>query len=227
MPGPSHDDQGAAKQRKGDRVYLVGLTGGIGSGKSTVAALLAELGAEVIDADRIAREVVEPGGPALPGLVDRFGDQILQEDGHLDRGALAAIAFADEAARADLDRLTHPHVAARIAQRIAELAGRDGSQDHDLILVDHPLLIETGQAARFDAVIAVIADERTRLARLADERGMDADDARARMRAQVDDARRREVADHLVVNDGTLDELSEQVEALHARLIEAAASTSR
>lgn len=227
MPGPSHDDQGAAKQRKGYRVYLVGLTGGIGSGKSTVAALLAELGAEVIDADRIAREVVEPGGPALPGLVDRFGDQILQEDGHLDRGALAAIAFADEAARADLDRLTHPHVAARIAQRIAELAGRDGSQDHDLILVDHPLLIETGQAARFDAVIAVIADERTRLARLADERGMDADDARARMRAQVDDARRREVADHLVVNDGTLDELSEQVEALHARLIEAAASTSR
>lgn len=205
-------------------MYLVGLTGGIGSGKSTVAARLAELGAEVIDADAIAREVVEPDGPALPGLVERFGDGILRDDGSLNRPALAAIAFADEDARADLDRLTHPHIAARIAQRIAELAGREGSQHHDLIVVDHPLLIETGQVARFDAVVAVIADEQTRLARLADERGMDADDVRARMRAQVDDVRRREVADHVVVNDGPLDELIEQVEILHDHLLAAATS---
>jgi len=203
-------------------VYLVGLTGGIGSGKSTVAGRLGELGAELIDADAIAREVVAPDGPALPGLVDRFGETILLPDGSLDRPALAALAFADDAARADLDRLTHPHIAGRIATRIAELGGRDGAAPDDLIVVDHPLLIETGQVARFDSVVVVIADEEVRVARLVEERGMDPEDARARMRAQVDDDRRREVADHLVVNDGDLDELMAQVDAVHARLVEEA-----
>lgn len=203
-------------------MYLVGLTGGIGSGKSTVAVRLAELGAEVIDADAIAREVVEPDGPALPGLVARFGEDILRPDGSLDRPALAAVAFADDAARADLDRLTHPHIAARIAQRIAELAGADPASQ--LIVVDHPLLIETEQMARFDAVVVVLADEETRISRLVEERGMSPDDARGRMRAQVDDARRREVADHVVDNNAGMEHLLAQVDAVHARLLAAASS---
>lgn len=203
-------------------MYLVGLTGGIGSGKSTVAARLAELGAEVIDADVIAREVVEPGGPALPGLVERFGDGILQDDGSLNRSALADIAFADADARADLDRLTHPHIAARIASRIAELGGRASADGNEVIVVDHPLLIETGQTGRFDAVVVVLADEATRIARLVESRGLAADDVRARMRAQVDDARRREVADHVVENSGDLDGLIAQVDEVHRSLLRAA-----
>jgi dephospho-CoA kinase len=207
-------------------VYLVGLTGGIGSGKSTVAARFAELGAELIDADAIAREVVAPDGPALEGLVSRFGEDILRADGSLDRAALASVAFADDDARADLDRLTHPYIAARIAAKIAEIGARDGARPDDLVVVDHPLLIETGQTGRFDAVVVVVADEEVRVARLVEERGMDPEDIRARMRIQVDDDRRREVADHLVVNDGGLDELREQVDAVHAHLTEAARSPS-
>lgn len=207
-------------------MYLVGLTGGIGSGKSTVARRFAELGAEVIDADAIAREIVEPGEPALEGLVERFGDEILREDGRLDRPALAALAFADDAARADLDRLTHPYIAARIARRVAELAGGPDAAPDDLIVVDHPLLIETAQAGRFDTVVAVLADAELRVTRLVEGRGMDPDDVRARMRVQVDDARRRQVADHLVVNDGDLDDLVEQVDEVHRRLTTAARTAS-
>jgi dephospho-CoA kinase len=207
-------------------VYLVGLTGGIGSGKSTVAKRLAELGAEVIDADAIAREIVEPGEPALDGLVERFGDEILSEDGRLDRPALAALAFSDDAARADLDRLTHPYIAARIARRVAELAGGPDAAPDDLIVVDHPLLIETAQAGRFDTVVVVLADAELRVARLVEGRGMDPDDVWARMRVQADDARRRQAADHLVVNDGDIDDLLAQVDEVHRRLTEAARDAS-
>ncbi len=203
-------------------MYLVGLTGGIGSGKSTVAARLAELGAETIDVDAIAREVVEPGGPALDGLVARFGADILRPDGSLDRPAMAALVFDDERARRDLERLTHPHVAARIASRIAELSARDDARPDDLIVVDHPLLIETDQMARFDAVVVVIASEETRLARLEADRNITPEDAKARMGVQADDERRRAVADHVIVNDDGLDELNAQVDAVHAALLDAA-----
>ncbi|MCA1782155.1 MAG: dephospho-CoA kinase [Intrasporangiaceae bacterium] len=199
-------------------MYLVGLTGGIGSGKSTVAERLAELGAEVIDADGIAREVVEPGGPALPGLVERFGDGILQPDGHLDRRALAAIAFADDRSRADLDRLTHPHVAGRIASRIAELGGQEGARSDAIVVVDHPLLIETQQTARFDAVVVVLASRDVRATRLCENRGLDRADVEARMRAQVDDAARRAVATHVIDNSGDLAGLHDEVDAVHEAL---------
>lgn len=203
-------------------MYLVGLTGGIGSGKSTVAARFAELGAEVIDADAIAREVVEPGGPALPGLVERFGDGILQDDGTLDRRALAAIAFADDRSRADLDRLTHPHVAGRIAARIAELGGQEGARSDAIVVVDHPLLIETHQAARFDAVVVVLAPRAVRAGRLCDNRGLDRADVEARMRAQVDDDARRAAATHLVDNSGDLDDLADRVDLVYEALRTAA-----
>ncbi len=203
-------------------MYLVGLTGGIGSGKSTVAARFAERGAEVIDADAIAREVVEPGGPALPALVERFGEGILQDDGRLDRRALAAVAFADDRSRADLDRLTHPHVAGRIASRIAEIGGREGARADQIVVVDHPLLIETQQTARFDAVVAVLAPRDVRLARLCENRGLDRADVEARMRAQVDDAARRAAATHLIDNSADLDDLNDQVDAIYEDLCQAA-----
>ena len=204
-------------------MYLVGLTGGIGSGKSTVAARFAERGAEVIDADAIAREVVEPGGPALPGLVERFGPGLLQDDGRLDRRALAAVAFADDRSRADLDRLTHPHVAGRIASRIAELGGEEDARADRIVVVDHPLLIETQQTARFDAVVVVLAPREVRTARLCERRGLDREDVEARMRAQVDDAARRAAATHLIDNSGDLEDLDPQVD----RVYEALRSTAR
>jgi dephospho-CoA kinase len=203
-------------------VYLVGLTGGIGSGKSTVAERFRTLGCEVIDADRIAREVVQRGEPTLVDLVERFGPSILQEDGALDRKELARVAFADGETRADLDRITHPRIAARIAERIAQIGAAAEATDEDVVVVDHPLLIETGQTGRFDAVVVVLADEELRVRRLVEERGLDEADVRARIRSQVDDRQRREVATHLVHNEGSLDELRARVDAVHADLALAA-----
>jgi dephospho-CoA kinase len=207
-------------------VFLVGLTGGIGSGKSTVAASFRARGWPVIDADAVAREIVEPGEPALAALADRFGADILRPDGSLDRPALARVAFADDAARADLDRLTHPAIAARIAERLAVLGAADGGPDPLIAVVDHPLLIETGQVGRFDEVVVVVADEETRLERLVRDRGLDAGDVRARMRAQVDDTARRSAATHLLVNEGSLDELRSAAADVAER-IDAAARDAR
>jgi dephospho-CoA kinase len=203
-------------------VYLVGLTGGIGSGKSTVAERLRALGCEVIDADGVAREIVQPGEPTLEDLAERFGPTILRQDGALDRQELARVAFTDEDARADLDRITHPRIAARIAERIAQLGAAEGASSDDVVVVDHPLLIETGQAGRFDAVLVVLADEELRVRRLVEARGLREDDVRARMRAQVDDHRRREVATHIVNNEDSLTELLARVDAVHAALKAAA-----
>jgi dephospho-CoA kinase len=204
-------------------VYLVGLTGGIGSGKSTVAARLRDLGCEVIDADQVAREVVAIGEPALAELVERFGEGILRADGELDRPALASIVFADPEARADLDRITHPRVAARIAERVAVLGAAHGASADQLVVVDHPLLFETDQAGRFDAVVAVVAAEEVRLARLLGQREMLEDDVRARMATQIDDLTRRALATYVVENDGSRDELLAEVEQLHGALRGAAA----
>lgn len=208
-------------------MYLVGLTGGIGSGKSTVAARFAERGCAIIDADRVAREVVEPGEAALDEIVARFGDAVRRSDGSLDRAALAGIVFADPEARADLERITHPRVAARMAERIADLASRADASAHQLVVVDHPLLVETGQAGRFDAVVVVLASEPVRLQRLADERGMDLADARARIRAQAGDDERRAVATHVIDNEGDLASLNAQVDRIHGDLMARAAALQR
>jgi dephospho-CoA kinase len=206
-------------------VFLVGLTGGIGSGKSTVAARLAERGVPVIDADQVAREIVEPGEPALADLADRFGPDILRADGTLDRQALADIVFHDPEARGDLDRLTHPRIAGRIATRIAELGGTWDRPGPPMAVVDHPLLIETAQVGRFDAVVVVLVPAEERVRRLVELRGLQEHDARARMAVQTDDETRRRLASHVLVNDGSIEDLLQQVDELYdelTRLAEAA-----
>jgi dephospho-CoA kinase len=187
-------------------VLRIGLTGGIGSGKSTVAALLAERGARVVDADRIAREVVEPGTAGLEAVVGEFGPGVLAADGSLDRAALAAIVFGDPAARARLDGIVHPLVRARAAELVAA-APADA-----VVVQDVPLLVETGQAAAFDLVLVVEADAETRVQRLVG-RGLSADDARARMASQATDEERRAVADVVLRNDGDRAALAAQVES--------------
>jgi dephospho-CoA kinase len=186
-------------------VLRIGLTGGIGSGKSTVSRLLAERGAVVVDADAIAREVVQPGTPGLAAVVDAFGPEVVTADGSLDRPALAAVVFADPGARRRLDAIVHPLVRAR-ATEVEAAASSDAVVVHDV-----PLLVETGQAAAYDLVLVVEADRQTRVERLV-RRGLTAEDAHARMAAQATDEQRRAVADVVLDNGGTPDELATQVD---------------
>jgi dephospho-CoA kinase len=186
-------------------VLRIGLTGGIGSGKSTVAALLAERGAQVVDADRIARAVVEPGTPGLDAVVAEFGDGVLTAEGALDRPALAGVVFGDPAARARLDAVVHPLVRARAAELVA------AAPPDAVVVQDVPLLVETGQAGAYDLVLVVEADPETRVARLV-ERGLSAEDARARIASQATDEQRRAVADVVLRNDGDRADLAAQVE---------------
>lgn len=199
-------------------MILVGLTGGIGSGKSTVASRLAELGCRVVDADQIAREIVEVGRPALDHLVEAFGDEILSPDGSLDRAALAALAFADEESRARLNAITHPRIAEVIESRIASLGEAAPGEPDPIVILDHPLLVENGDTGRFDALVVVLTDQQVRLRRLTESRGLDPEDARARMRAQATDDERRALATHIVENDGGLDQLRARVDEVHASL---------
>lgn len=186
------------------------LSGGLGSGKSTVSAMLAERGATVIDADAIAREVVEPGTPGFAAVVERFGAAVVA-NGRLDRPALARLVFADEQARQDLNAIVHPLVAAQAAQQMAE------APEGAIVVYDVPLLVESELGSGFDVVVIVEAAAEVRLRRLA-ERGMAEDDARARMAAQASDEQRRAAADELIVNDGTPEELRAAVDALWQRL---------
>lgn len=198
-------------------MHLVGLTGGIGSGKSTVARLLAERGAIVVDADQVAREVVAPGEPALDEIAARFGEQVIDGQGGLDRAAVATIVFGDVDARRDLEAITHPRIADRIAARIAEAqAAEDADGRTRTVVVDHPLLVESGSASGFPTVVVVVAPEEERVRRLVEHRGMDEADARARVAAQVDDDTRRAVATHVVDNAGSIDDLADQVDAILA-----------
>ena len=191
----------------------IGLTGGIGSGKSTVSGLLAAHGAVIVDADRIAREVVEPGTPGLAAVVDAFGPGVLAADGSLDRPALAGIVFADDAERRKLDGIVHPLV----RQRATELATE---ADPDAVVVhDIPLLVETGQASSYDLVLIVEADLETRVARLV-HRGLTEQDARARIAAQAGDEERRAVADVVLDNSGTPEDLAAQVDRFWAERFE-------
>ncbi|MGY2002931.1 dephospho-CoA kinase [Blastococcus sp. SYSU DS1024] len=191
----------------------IGLTGGIGSGKSTVARLLAERGAVVVDADRIAREVLEPGTPGLAAVAAAFGDGVLAADGSLDRAALAAIVFSDEEARRRLDALVHPMVRQRSAELVAT------APDDAVVVNDVPLLVETGQAGTYDLVVVVEADLATRIARLVG-RGLTETDARARIATQASDEQRRAVADVVLDNSGPLERLAEQVDRLWAERVE-------
>lgn len=194
----------------------VALTGGVGSGKSTVAALLAEHGAVVIDADALAREVVEPGTPGFAAVVERFGPGVVA-GGRLDRAALAGLVFDDDRARADLNAIVHPLVGERAAKQM-------GAVPADAIVVyDVPLLVEADLAAGFDVVVVVEAPAGTRLDRL-QRRGLSADDANARMAAQASDSARRAAADVVIENDGSEAELAERVDELWTLLVEGVGS---
>lgn len=179
----------------------VGLTGGIGSGKSSVSALLAAHGAVVIDYDLLAREAVEPGSPALEEIAVRFGAGVIAADGGLDRPALGAVVFADAAALADLNGITHPAIGRLAAAREAE-AGAEA-----IVVHDNPLLVEMGAAKHCDVVVVVDVPEDVQVERLVASRGMTADDARARIAAQASRTERTGAADLVIDNTGSRDEL--------------------
>ncbi len=198
-------------------MLLVGLTGGIGSGKSTVAALLAAHGAVILDADAFARDAVRAGTDALAAVVQRFGDDVVGPDGELDRARLASIVFADREALADLEAIIHPEVRRMIA---------DGIQSHldtdDVIVLVNPLLIEMGTHRDCDVVVVVSASPETQVARSV-ARGMDEADVRARLVAQLPLDDRARAADVLLDNEGTLEELETEVDVLWRDLASRAA----
>jgi dephospho-CoA kinase len=197
---------------------LVALTGGIASGKSTVARRLARLGAVVVDADVLAREVVEPGTPALARIAEKFGAHVIAADGSLDRAALGAIVFGDDEARRALNAITHPAV----GERSRALFDAAHAADPDAVVVyDVPLLIDghgNGRVDEFDRVIVVSADEETRARRLVELRGMDEAEARRRIASQAPEAARLAIADDVIDTTGTLEQTLAQVDALWQRL---------
>lgn len=193
----------------------VGLTGGVASGKSTVAALLRELGAVVVDSDALAREVVEPGTPGLAAVVEAFGPEVLTADGRLDRPALGAVVFGDEPARRRLESILHPLIRARAAE--LEAAAPAGT----VVVHDIPLLVETGQADRFDAVVVVDVPVETQVARMVRDRGMSREDALARVKAQASREERLAVATQVVENTGTREDLRDRVTEVLEELVSA------
>lgn len=199
----------------------VGLTGGVASGKSTVSAILAELGAVVIDADKLAREVVAKGTDGLAEVVRVFGEDVLTDDGELDRPAVGRIVFGDAAARKRLEAIIHPRVRARSAEMEAA-APADAVVVHDI-----PLLVESGQADAFDAVLVVDAPPETQLDRLVRLRGWKRADAESRMAAQAGREERRAVATHLIENTGTREDLRERVAEVFDELVATNPTNSR
>ncbi|WP_061300224.1 dephospho-CoA kinase [Herbidospora cretacea] len=193
----------------------VGLTGGIGSGKSEVSRRLAERGAVVIDADQIAREVVEPGTVGLAEVVAAFGREILRPDGSLDRPRLGSIVFSDPAKLEILNGIVHPKVGARVQQVL------DETPPGGVIVYDVPLLAENHLAPTFDQVIVVDTDDEVRIRRLGETRGMSEPDARARIAAQASREDRLAVADTVIDNNGTIEDLDRQIDELWARLTSA------
>ena len=191
----------------------VGLTGGVASGKSTVAAILAGLGAVVVDADLLAREVVEPGTPGLAAVVEAFGPGVLADDGSLDRPALGAVVFADPDARKRLETVLHPLIRARGAE--LEAAAPEGA----VVVHDIPLLAETGQADRFEAVLVVDVPVETQVERMVADRGMSREDALARVAAQATREERLAVATYVVENTGTREDLRDRVTEVFDTLV--------
>ncbi|MDD7581324.1 dephospho-CoA kinase [Corynebacterium sp. 32222D000AT] len=192
---------------------LVGLTGGIGSGKSTVAKMLEEAGATVVDADQIARDIMEPGRPALQDAAYAFGSDILNPDGSLDRGKLAERAFASREATDKLNRITHP----RIGEQTRKAFRKARERGDEVVVYDMPLLVDKGLDKDMDLVLVVDVEPEERVNRLVG-RGLTADDARARIKAQIPDDKRRAAADIVIDNNGSLEDLRERVEAIRERV---------
>ncbi|WP_347031090.1 dephospho-CoA kinase [Brevibacterium paucivorans] len=195
-------------------VMLIGLTGGIGAGKSTVAQLFEERGVPIVDADAIARDVVKPGEPALAELVEHFGDSILGAAGELNRGKLAEVAFADAESHEALNAIMHPAISAETAKRIDALRG-----DHSVIVHDVPLLVEAGLAGNYDLTVLVDTPAQIRLQRLTELRGMDPEDAKKRIAAQATDEQRRAACDVALDNSGDIEHLRAQFEEMWERFI--------
>jgi len=194
-------------------VLLVGLTGGIGAGKSTVAALLAERGAIVIDADSIVRDLQRPGTEVHRRIVELLGRSVVRPNGDLDRGAIAEIVFSDEEKRAALNAIIHPDVMLVIADRIEQLKDTD-----TVVVLDVPLLVEVGGGEGLDLIVVVEAEEHLRVSRLARDRGMRPEDARARMSAQATAEERAALADVVIRNDDDEADLRKQVDTLWERV---------
>jgi dephospho-CoA kinase len=190
----------------------VGLTGGVASGKSTVAAIMAELGAVVIDADQLAREVVEPGTPGLEAVVAEFGAEMLGDDGRLDRPKLGAVVFADGEKRRRLEGILHPLIRSRSAE--IEAAARADA----LVVHDIPLLAESGQGGRFDAVVVVDVPVETQVQRMVRDRSWTREDAESRVAAQASREERLAIATYVVENTGTRDDLRDRVTEVVDRL---------
>jgi dephospho-CoA kinase len=203
----------------GRSFLLVGLTGGIATGKSTVAAMFRALGCEVVDADQLAREVVEPGEPALDEIVAEFGPEVLRPDGRLDRKALGAVVFSDPARRRRLEAILHPRIRQRLAERLAALAA---AGFRGLVVFDAALLVETGAAALMDRLVVVVADEATQLARLMARDGLSREEAQQRLRSQLPLADKVRHAHYVIDNSGdraaTAAQVREVYRALRAEL---------
>lgn len=197
------------------RMPLVALTGGIASGKSTIAARLAEHGAVVVDADAVVRELQEPGMPVLRAIADAFGEELLRPDGSLDRAALGAVVFGDERARHRLNAIVHPAVAAESARRFAAALDAD---PHAVVVYDVPLLVEARPDDPWDLVVVAHAPEETRVRRLVALRGMTEQDARARVASQASDERRLAIADVVIDTAGDIAATIAQTDALWERL---------
>jgi dephospho-CoA kinase len=196
----------------------VGLTGGVASGKSTVAAMLRELGAVVVDADVLAREVVEPGTPGLAEVVAEFGPEVVAADGRLDRSRVGAVVFADRDRREALEAIIHPRVRARAAE-IEAAAPRGAVVVHDI-----PLLVETGQAGAFDEVLVVDVPEDLQVERATRDRGWSHDEARSRISAQARRTDRLAAATHVIDNSGTLEDLRHRVGEVFEELVRTSTS---
>lgn len=195
-------------------MWKIGVTGGIGSGKSTVSQRLQELGAVIIDADKVAREIVEPGQPALKELDEAFAG-VLNEDGTLNRAELARQAFATPEATEKLNSITHPH----IRERTNALFAQAEQAGEDVVVYDMPLLIENGETSRVDHVLVVDAPDEVRVRRLVESRGLDESDAKARIKAQIDRESRLAAADTVLDNGGTVDELLAQVDQFWSKTV--------
>lgn len=204
-------------------MLLVGLTGGIASGKSTVAAMLADRGAIILDADRIARDIVEPGQEPYRKIVEHFGSEILKADLRIDRERLGRIVFADPVKRALLNELTHPTIMGIIADRLEQLRPTES-----IVVCDIPLLVEAGVgASSFDLIIVVNAGRDTQIQRLTRDRRMSNDDALARIGSQATTDERRALADIVIDNDAEKEELARQVDLAWQRITDALAASAR
>jgi dephospho-CoA kinase len=201
-----------SRRSAADDILRIGLTGGIASGKSAVSDMFAKLGAPVIDTDRIARDIVDPGRPALADIVEEFGEDVLLADGSLDRRALRERVFSDEARRQRLEAITHPRIRDETLRRMHRAGG-----PYQIIVV--PLLVESGFGALVDRVLVVDCAPEVQLARLMERDGETAGSAEAMIRSQVDRETRLDAADDVIDNSGTLDATRHQVEHLHSRYL--------